>query len=115
MMDDIHIYLPDGRRVVIAVPSDSFYSCLYSFTADSQTRKWYGWRTLESVGITDTKITELEGMIDEIVCDLIDRYERRLAKEREKNSANTRLQAIFHGKVRDVKCPVREAQDGEAT
>lgn len=108
-MDDIHVYLPNGMRVVIAVPCDSYTRCLYSFTAELQTRKWYGWKTLESLGVRDTKITELEEMVDEIVCTLIENYECRLAKEQAVKSANARLQAIFHGKVRDVKCLAKEA------
>lgn len=102
-MDDIHVYLPDGKRVVISEPDSSFAN--YDFRTSLQIRKWYGWKTVESYVYDGVLITELESKIDIMICDLLVEYERTVARDRAVENAITRLQAIFHGKVRDVKCP----------
>ncbi|EMT54776.1 hypothetical protein I532_04190 [Brevibacillus borstelensis AK1] len=105
-MDDIHVYLPTGMRVVISEPESSF--AWYDFEARLQTRKWYGWKTVQVVVIKDTKVTELEGEIDAVICKLLALYEEELSRTRAVKAAKVRLQTIFHGKVRDVKCPPKE-------
>lgn len=104
-MDDIHVYLPDGKRVVIAEPDDSYDRIFYTFIGRLQQRRWYGWKTLVTLGVRDVSLTELECNVDQIVCTLRKMHESDLAKIRARENANARLQAIFHGKVRDVKCP----------
>ncbi len=102
-MDDIHVYLPDGKRVVISEPDSSFAN--YDFKASLQVRKWYGWKTVTAFVYDDVPITELESKIDVMVCDLLAEHELDVSRERAEKAANARLQSIFHGKVRDVKCP----------
>ncbi|MGG4453164.1 hypothetical protein [Brevibacillus porteri] len=102
-MDDIHVYLPDGKRVVIAesyVGSFVASHCVYL-----QVRKWYGWSTLIYREIPHIDVTEMEAKLDGIICEVIDAHERQVSRYHAKKAANARLQAIFHGKVRDVKCP----------
>lgn len=112
-MDDIHVYLPSGMRVVISEPASSYERLLSALIGELQVRKWYGWKTVQQFGYSGVDITELETQVDGIVCDLLAEYEKKLARQRAVKSANARLQAIFHGKVRDVKCPPKEATAGE--
>lgn len=107
-MDDITVYLPDGKRVIIEEPADSSYRAIYDFTAELQDRKWYGWKTLVRHGIQDVDITELESEVDGIICALLADYDRQQKRKQTVANANVRLKALFNGKVRDVKCPVEE-------
>ncbi|WP_232696126.1 hypothetical protein [Brevibacillus daliensis] len=100
-MDDIHVYLPNGMRVVIA----QWDVRIHWIYARLQVRKWYGWSTLAERRYHDVTVTEIESQIDVIINEVLAQYEGQLACVKKESDANTRLQTIYHGKVRDVKCP----------
>ncbi|AYB37608.1 hypothetical protein [Brevibacillus laterosporus] len=95
MMDDIHIYLPNGMRVVIVEPTDRFERMEFAFKGCLQERKWHGWSTISSCGISDINITKLDKYINKMIRGLITRYEHKLKEK----LANIQLQAKYHGKV----------------
>ncbi|PPA84985.1 hypothetical protein C4A75_09415 [Brevibacillus laterosporus] len=106
MMDDIHIYLLNGMRVVIQEPACRFERLVAAFRGCLQKRKWYGWSTISSVGISDIDITELDQNINEIIRELMTEYERKLKEEQarrefklKEKQTNIQLQAKYHGKV----------------
>ncbi|MFB0831462.1 hypothetical protein ACEU2D_17900 [Brevibacillus laterosporus] len=105
-MDDIHIYIPNGMRVVIQEPSCRFERLAVAFRGCLQERKWYGWSTISSVGISDIDITELDQNINWIIRGLMTEYERKIKEEQvrrefklKEKQANIQLQAKYHGKV----------------
>ncbi|MGG0793755.1 hypothetical protein ABE137_07085 [Brevibacillus laterosporus] len=106
MMDDIHIYLPNGMRVVIQEPACRFERFVVAFRGCLQERKWYGWSTISSVGITDIGITELDQNINKIIRGLMTEYEQKIKEEQarrefklKEKQTNVQLQAKHHRKV----------------
>ncbi|MGG1444931.1 hypothetical protein ABE354_23350 [Brevibacillus laterosporus] len=105
MMDEIHIYLPSGMRVVIMEP-DHYERMRFDFKGCLQERKWYGWSTILSGGIPDVEITELDQNINKIIRGFMTKYARKLKEEQarrefklKEKQANIQLQAKYHGKV----------------
>lgn len=106
-MDDIHVYLPDGMRVVIS--EDLYMGLLVGYRFMLQAENQGTWGTVQSTHLPWIGPTELESRVDETICDLMGAYERRIKREQADFDAASRLRKLFHGKIRDVKCPPKEA------